>query len=180
MPTLGVYGGGLDANANSCSLLLLMLKLRRKKRAFGQAGAQSRKPRALSSLGSLKTSLASIEDALASPGNGSAFDALFRTTQAPNAVSVVKSGAATAGWYEIDIQTLAEFMQSLYGQTFEKCRVGRWIWDLWTISLLGQPSAMFLGLAGDYSGFSAPSNRDIVIDSSNNSVSGIKRCYQRC
>lgn len=164
MPTLGVYGSGLDTNAIVSALVDAEITPQ-EARLDRQERTQTT---TLSSLGSLKTSLASIEDALESLGNGSAFDAL--NIQAPSAVSVVKSGAATAGRYEIDIQTLAN-SQSLYSQTFENADsiVGS---GTLTISL-GQPSYVS-GSAGDYGGFSSSSISDIVIDSSNNSVSGIR------
>lgn len=164
MQTLGVYGTGLDTNAIISAIVNAEIapvssRLDRQERDSNIT---------LSSLGALNASLESVETALASLTNGSSFDARSITT--PDAVTVTQSGSAPAGRYSMTITDLAQ-AQSLYSDSFSSATsvIGE---GTLTISL-GSPSYVS-GSSGAYSAFAQTSTVDIIIDSSNNSVSGVR------
>ena len=164
MRTLGTYGSGLDTNAIVAALVNaevapLSTRLDRQERERGTE---------LSSLGGLKSSLASIESALTNLGDGTAFNAL--SISSPNAVTVTQSGQASAGRFDISVSSLAA-AQSLYSGTFATTSTEVGTGTL-TIAV-GTPSYES-GSAGNYSGFSASSTTNIVIDTSNNTVAGLR------
>ena len=164
MRTLGTYGSGLDTNAIVAALVNaevapLSTRLDRQERERGTE---------LSSLGGLKSSLASIESALTNLGDGTAFNAL--SISSPDAVTVTQSGQASVGRFDISVSSLAA-AQSLYSGTFATTSTEVGTGTL-TIAV-GAPSYES-GSAGNYSGFSASSTTDIVIDTSNNTVAGLR------
>ena len=164
MQTLGVYGTGLDTNAIisaivNAEIAPISTRLDRQERDSNIT---------LSSLGALSASLETVETALASLTSGSSFDARSITT--PDAVTVTQSGSAPAGRYSMTITDLAQ-AQSLYSDAFSSASsvIGE---GTLTISL-GSPSYVS-GSSGAYSAFAQTSTVDITIDSSNNSVSGVR------
>lgn len=164
MPTLGVYGSGLDTNAIVSALVNaevapLSARLDRQERERSEE---------LSSLGSLKSSLTSIESSLDTLVDGTAFDAL--TINSPSEVSVTQSGSGSSGAFEVEVANLAS-AQSLYSSAFSAAgsEVGT---GTLTIAI-GTPTYS-IGSSGDYAGFSQASTTDIVIDETNNTVAGIR------
>lgn len=164
MPTLGIYGSGLDTNAIVAALVNaevapLTARLDRQER---ERNAE------LSSLGGLKASLASIESSLETLEDGTAFDAL--TISSPSEVSVTQSGTASAGRFEMSVTNLAS-AHSLYSASFAATtsEVGT---GTLTIDI-GTPTYVS-GSAGAYSGFSSSTTTNITIDSTNNTVAGIR------
>lgn len=164
MPTLGVYGSGLDTNAIVSALVNaevapLVNRVNRQERERNVE---------LSSLGSLSSSLSAIESSLESLENGSAFDALSITS--PEAVSVTQSGTASTGNFEVNVTNLAS-AQSLYSGAFVATTTEIGTGTL-TIAI-GAPNYV-AGSSGNYSGFTQSSTKDIAIDSTNNTVAGIR------
>ena len=88
MPTLGVYGSGLDTNAIVSALVNAELAplVERVNRQERDRNAE------LSSLGSLSSSLSAIESSLESLESGTSFDALSITS--PESITVTQSGTA--------------------------------------------------------------------------------------
>ena len=164
MPTLGVYGSGLDTNAIVSALVNAEISplVERVNRQERDRNAE------LSSLGSLSSSLSSIQASLESFEDGSAFDALSITS--PDSVSVTQSGTASSGNFDINISNLAS-AQSLYSGTFAATttEVGTGTLTIAT----GVPSYVS-GSSGSYSGFAQSATTDIIIDSTNNTVAGIR------
>lgn len=164
MQTIGVYGSGLDTNAIVAALVNAEIAP-----LTSRINRQERERNAeLSSLGTLTSSLETIESSLEKLQDGSAFDALSISDN--SAVSVVQSGTASPGDYELTISRLAS-SQSLYSTGFAATsnEVGT---GTLTIAL-GSP-AYVSGASGNYSDFTAASSTDISIDSSNNTVSGVR------
>jgi len=122
----------------------------------------------LSSLGSLSSSLSVIASSLESLEGGSAFDAL--SINSPEAVSVTQSGTASSGNFEVNVTNLAS-AQSLYSGTFAATTTEIGTGTL-TIAI-GSPNYVS-GSSGNYSGFTQYLTKDITIDSSNNTVAGIR------
>lgn len=164
MPTLGVYGSGLDTNAIVSALVNAEVAP-----LVDRVNRQERDRNAeLSSLGSLSSSLSAIEASLESLEDGSAFDALSITS--PEAVSVTQSGTARSGNFEVNVTNRAS-AQSLYSGTFAATTT-----EIGTGTLtvaIGSPSYVS-GSSGNYSGFAQSSTADITIDSTNNTVAGIR------
>ena len=166
MPTLGVYGSGLDTNAIVSALVNAELAplVERVNRQERDRNAE------LSSLGSLSSSLSAIESSLESLENGTSFDALSITS--PESITVTQSGTASTGNFEVNVTNRAS-AQSLYSGTFAATTT-----EIGTGTLtvaIGSPSYVS-GSSGDYSGFTQSSTTDITIDSTNNTVAGIQRC----
>ncbi|EHQ58606.1 flagellar capping protein [gamma proteobacterium HIMB55] len=164
MPTLGIYGSGLDTNAIVAALVNaevapLTARLDRQER---ERNAE------LSSLGGLKASLSSIESSLETLEDGTAFDAL--TISSPSEVSVTQSGTASAGRFEMSVTNLAS-AHSLYSASFAATTTEVGTGTL-TIDI-GTPTYVS-GSAGAYSGFSSSTTTNITIDSTNNTVAGIR------
>ena len=164
MQTLGVYGSGLDTNAIVSALVNaevapLTSRINRLER---ERSAE------LSSLGTLTSSLESIESSLESLGDGSAFDALSISDS--SAVSVLQSGTASPGDFELSISRLAS-SQSLYSTAFSATSS---VVGTGTLTIaLGAP-AYVSGTSGNYADFTAASSIGISIDSSNNTVADIR------
>jgi len=164
MPTLGIYGSGLDTNGIVAALVNaevapLTARLDRQER---ERNAE------LSSLGGLKASLASIESSLETLEGGAAFDAL--TVSSPSEVSVTQSGTASAGRFDMSVINLAS-AHSLYSASFAATTTEVGSGTL-TIDI-GTPTYVS-GSSGAYSGFSSSTTTNITIDSTNNTVAGIR------
>lgn len=164
MPTLGVYGTGLDTNAIVAALVNaevapLSSRLDRQ---------EEERSAELSSLGGLKASLASIESSLEALEDGTAFDAL--NISSPSEVTVTKSGTASAGRFEINVTNLAT-AHSLYSGSFSATTT---VIGTGTLTIdIGAPTYAS-GSSGAYSGFSSSATTNIIIDSTNNTVAGIR------
>lgn len=164
MPTLGVYGTGLDTNAIVAALVNaevapLSSRLDRQ---------EEERSAELSSLGGLKASLASIESSLEALEDGTAFDAL--NISSPSEVTVTKSGTASAGRFEINVTNLAS-AHSLYSGSFSATTT---VIGTGTLTIdIGAPTYAS-GSSGAYSGFSSNATTNITIDSTNNTVAGIR------
>lgn len=124
----------------------------------------------LSAVGSLKSRLSLLEASLEKLSDGSAFNAL--SIDAPDEVSVTQTGSPLAGQYTIDVNSLAA-SQVLASSAFagSDTSVGTG-----TLTFkIGTP-AYASGSSGSYSDFTVDATKtvSITIDSSNNTLSGIR------
>lgn len=124
----------------------------------------------LSALGTLKSKLATLEGSLADLSSGAAFEAL--TIDAPSSVKVVQTGSPVEGRYTIAVSSLAA-SQVLASSGFASATsaIGTGVMSI----KVGTPTYSS-GSSGAYSGFVADDSKtvDITIDSTNNTVSGIR------
>ena len=124
----------------------------------------------LSAIGTLKSSLSGLDTSLTNLSDGSAFDLL--TIDAPDAVKVLQTGSPAAGQYTIDVNQLAS-SQVLASGGFSSSST---VVGTGTLTFkIGAPTYAS-GTSGAYSGFVADDSKtvSITIDSSNNTLSGIR------
>lgn len=124
----------------------------------------------LTAVGTLKSSLSSLESTLTGLANGTDFDLL--SIDAPSEVSVVQTGSPATGHYSIDVNSLAA-SQVLASSGFAGSST---VIGTGTLTFkLGSP-AYASGTSGAYSGFTADASKTVTvtIDSSNNTLSGIR------
>ena len=124
----------------------------------------------LTAVGTLKSSLSSLESTLTGLANGTDFDLL--SIDAPSEVSVVQTGSPATGHYSIDVNSLAA-SQVLASSGFAASST---VIGTGTLTFkLGSP-AYASGTSGAYSGFTADASKTVTvtIDSSNNTLSGIR------
>lgn len=163
---LGTVGSGLDVDA--------IVKALVDADVAPKTNALDRKESALnaelSALGTLKSKLAALDSSLEELSNGAAFDVL--SIDAPSSVKVVQTGSPAEGLYTIDVNTLAS-SQVLASGGFSSASsvVGT---GILTIEI-GTPTYA-TGSSGAYSGFTPETGKtvNILIDSTNNTVSGIR------
>ena len=125
----------------------------------------------LSAIGTLKSSLATLDSSLTGLGDGSDFDLL--SIEAPEEVGVVQTGSPTTGNYSIEISALAT-SQVLASPAFSSSSsaVGTG-----TITIqIGQPTYSGGSSSGSYSSFVVDATKtvSITVDSSNNTLAGIR------
>ena len=124
----------------------------------------------LSAVGSLKSKLSDLNTAIEDLADGTAFDLL--KIDSPDAVSIVQTGSPAIGRYGVNISQLAD-SQVLASSGFTSAST---VVGTGTLTFkLGQPSYVS-GTSGAYSGFTAVDSKtvSVTIDSSNNTLSGIR------
>ena len=124
----------------------------------------------LSAVGSLKSSLSALDTAIKGLSDGTDFDQL--SIDAPSEVSVTQTGAPASGRYSISVSSLAT-SQVLASPGFSAAST---VVGTGTLTLkVGSPSYSS-GSSGAYSAFAADDTKTvtITIDSSNNTLSGIR------
>lgn len=124
----------------------------------------------LSAVGSLKSSLSALDTAIKGLSDGTDFDQL--SIDAPSEVSVTQTGAPASGRYSINVSSLAT-SQVLASAGFSAASS---VVGTGTLTLkVGSPSYSS-GSSGAYSAFTADDTKTvtITIDSSNNTLSGIR------
>lgn len=166
MTTLGTVGSGLDVESIVRALVDAEIAPKVNSLDRKESGLQAE----LSAIGKLKSSLTSLDASLEALSNGSAFDQLKVTS--PASVDVTQSGTPSVGRYSIEVTSLAA-SQVLASPSFSSpsATVGT---GTLTIQV-GTPSYS-TGSSGAYSGFSVDASKTvaITIDSSNNTLSGIR------
>ena len=163
---LGKVGSGLDVTAIVNALVDAEVAPKNNALARKEADLNSE----LSAIGTLKSSLASLDSSLVGLEDGSVFDSL--SIEAPNEIGVVQTGSPTIGNYSIEISALAT-SQVLASPTFASSdsAVGTG-----TITIqIGQPTYS-TGSSGAYSSFAVDATKtvSITIDSSNNTLAGVR------
>lgn len=124
----------------------------------------------LSAVGSLKSKLSDLNATIEGLADGTAFDLL--KIDSPDAVSIVQTGSPAIGRYSVNISQLAD-SQVLASSGFASSST---VVGTGTLTFkLGQPSYVS-GTSGAYSGFTADDSKtvSVTIDSSNNTLSGIR------
>lgn len=124
----------------------------------------------LSAVGSLKSKLSDLNATIEGLADGTAFDLL--KIDSPDAVSIVQTGSPAIGRYGVNISQLAD-SQVLASSGFASSST---VVGTGTLTFkLGQPSYVS-GTSGAYSGFTADDSKtvSVTIDSSNNTLSGIR------
>jgi len=164
--TVGSVGAGLDVEAIVTALVDADVapKTNSLNRQEDSLSAE------LSGLGTLSSVLASLDAALTPLSDGSAFDSMV--IDSPTEVEVVQTGTPSAGSYGISVNTLAA-SQVLASGGFNSASA---VVGTGTITLkIGQPTYVS-GSSGAYSGFTEDVSKSvtITIDSSNNTLSGIR------
>jgi len=163
---LGTIGSGLDVEA----IVKALVDADVAPRTNTLNRRESALTAELSAVGTLKSSLTSIETSLIDLDDASAFDLLKIDT--PDAVDVLQTGSPAVGQYTIDVNTLAS-SQVLASGGFASAS-----------SVVGAGSLTFKigtptyasGSSGAYSGFTADETKTVTvaIDSSKNTLSGIR------
>ncbi|MDC0507456.1 flagellar filament capping protein FliD [Luminiphilus sp.] len=124
----------------------------------------------LSGLSTLKSALSILDSSLADLKDGSAFESL--AIKAPASADIVQTGSPTEGNYSLSISALAT-SQVLASAGFASATTAV---GTGTLTLLIGDPTYSSGSSGAYSGFVADATKtvSITIDSSNNTVSGIR------
>lgn len=163
---LGTVGSGLDVD--SIVKALVDADVAPKTNALDRKETDFKAQ--LSALGTLKSKLTALDESLSNLSDGTAFEAL--SIDAPSSVNVVQTGSPAEGLYTIDVNNLAS-SQVLASGGFATANsvIGTGILSI----KIGTPSYA-VGNSGAYSGFTADDSKtvNITIDSTNNTVSGIR------
>jgi flagellar hook-associated protein 2 len=164
--TLGQVGSGLDVNSIVSALVNADIAPKQNSINRRETGLQAE----LSALGQLKSTLSDLKSSLTDLSDGSGFDLL--KIDAPTSVTVTQTGSPVAGEYSLQVNSLAS-SQVLATPAFDSAATEVGTGSL-TISV-GTP-AYATGSSGAYSGFTAAAGKTatVTVDSSNNSVSGIR------
>ena len=130
----------------------------------------------ISALGSIKGFLSSFQTSLSGLTSGSSFQASKATSSNTSIIKATGTSGAVSGNYSIEVSQLAQSQKLVaagQADTTTAIGVGTLTIDLGTIS-----GGTFDDISGTYSGASFTPNAtgsvDIVIDSSNNSLAGIR------
>ena len=165
--TLGTFGSGLDVESIVKALVDADIAPKTNSLDRRETGLKAE----LSAVGSLKSVLSDLDKSLADLGDGAAFDLLSIDT--PAAVDILQTGSPSVGQYSIEVDSLAASqVLATQGFTSSSTVVGSG-----TLSIsVGTPTYANGASSGNYTGFSAASGKTatITLDSSNNTVSGIR------
>jgi flagellar hook-associated protein 2 len=165
--TLGTFGSGLDVEAIVTALVDADIAPKTNSLDRRETGLKAE----LSAVGSLKSVLSDLDKSLTELGDGSAFDLMSIDT--PTSVDVLQTGSPSIGQYSIEVDSLASSqVLATAGFASSSTVVGSG-----TLSIaIGAPSYAEGATSGSYTGFTATSGKTatITLDSSNNTVSGIR------
>jgi len=163
---LGTVGSGLDVEAIVQALVDADVAPKTNALDRKESGLQAE----LTAIGSLKSSLASLETAITGLVDGTDFDAL--SIDAPDAVAVLQTGAPASGQYTIDVNSLAA-SQVLASGGFASAST---VVGTGTITIKVGAPTYTSGSSGSYTGFAEDASKTvtITIDGTNNTLSGIR------
>ena len=164
--TVGSVGSGLDVEAIVKALVDADIAPKTNTLNRREAALSAE----LSAVGTLKSVLSSLDSSLTDLSDGTAFDLL--SIDAPAAVDVLQTGSPTTGQYSIDVNSLAS-SQVLASTGFASANS---VVGTGTLTFkLGAPTYSS-GSSGAYSSFSEDVSKTVTvtIDSSNNTLSGIR------
>ena len=165
--TLGTFGSGLDVEAIVTALVDADIAPKTNSLDRRETGLKAE----LSAIGSLKSVLSDLDKSLTDLKDGSAFDLMSIST--PAAVDILQTGSPSAGQYSIEVDTIAA-SQVLATSGFASAST---LVGSGTLSIsVGAPTYAGDATSGSYTGFTAASGKTatITLDSSNNTVSGIR------
>lgn len=165
--TLGTFGSGLDVESIVKALVDSDIAPKTNSLDRKEIGLKAE----LSAVGSLKSVLSDLDKSLADLSDGAAFDLM--SIETPAAVDVLQTGSPKVGRYSIEVNTLAASqVLATTGFASSSTVVGSG-----TLSIsVGTPTYAGDATSGTYTGFTAASDKTatITLDSSNNTVSGIR------
>ena len=169
MATLGIgtVGSGLDVDSIVSALVDADVAPRVNSLDRKEIGLRSE----LSAVGKLKTELSNVNDALNSLSDGSAFDKL--KISSPDSVTVTQTGVPAVSDYSVEINSLAA-SQVLASPGFPSAST---VIGTGTLTFeIGTPTYGSGASSGAYTSFAADATKtvSVTIDSSNNSLSGIR------
>ena len=165
--TLGTFGSGLDVESIVKALVDADIAPKTNSLDRRESGLKAE----LSAIGSLKSVLSDLDKSLTDLKDGSAFDLM--SIDAPAAVDILQTGSPSVGQYTIEVDTIAA-SQVLATSGFASAST---IVGSGTLSIsVGTPTYAGDATSGSYTGFTAASGKTatITLDSSNNTVSGIR------
>jgi flagellar hook-associated protein 2 len=163
---LGTIGSGLDVEAIVKALVDADIAPKTNALDRKEAGLSAE----LTAIGTLKSSLSALDTSLTGLGDGTAFSLL--SIDAPDAVTVLQTGSPPTGQYSIDVNSLAA-SQVLASGGFASAST---VIGTGTLTFkIGDPTYSS-GSAGAYSAFAEDVSKtvSVTIDSSNNTLSGIR------
>lgn len=163
---LGTIGSGLDVEAIVKALVDADIAPKTNALDRKEAGLSAQ----LTALGTLKSSLSTLDTSLTGLGDGTAFSLL--SIDAPDAVTVLQTGSPSTGQYSIDVNSLAA-SQVLASGGFASAST---VIGTGTLTFkIGDPTYSS-GSAGAYSAFAEDVSKtvSVTIDSSNNTLSGVR------
>ena len=165
--TLGTFGSGLDVEAIVTALVDADIAPKTNSLDRRETGLKAE----LSAIGSLKSVLSDLDKSLTDLKDGSAFDLM--SIAAPASVDILQTGSPSVGQYSIEVDAIAASqVLATSGFASSSTVVGS---GTFSISV-GTPSYAGDATSGSYTGFTAASGKTatITLDSSNNTVSGIR------
>jgi len=133
----------------------------------------------LSAFGTIKSALATFQTALQGLSNASKFQAVNATPSDPTVFSATAASTAIAGSYSLDITSLAQAQKLVAsGQTSSTAAIGAGAATTVTFDFGSISGGTFSAMTGVYTGAAFTSNgnatKSITIDSTNNSLQGIR------
>ena len=163
---LGKIGSGLDVAAIVTALVDAEVAPKNNSLDRREAGLTAE----LSGFGTLKAALSTLDSSLADLKSGSAFESLSITS--PASADIVQTGCPVEGNYSLSVSALAT-SQVLASSGFASATT---VVGTGTLTILIGDPTYSSGTSGSYSGFAADATKtvSITIDSSNNTVSGIR------
>ena len=165
--TLGTFGSGLDVETIVTALVDADIAPKTNSLDRRETGLKAE----LSAVGSLKSVLSDLDKSLTELGDGSAFKLMSIDT--PASVDVLQTGSPSVGQYSIEVDRLASSqVLATAGFASSSTVVGSGTLNI----SIGTPSYAEGATSGSYTGFTAASGKTatITLDSSNNTVSGIR------
>jgi flagellar hook-associated protein 2 len=165
--TLGTFGSGLDVEAIVKALVDADIAPKTNSLDRRETGLKAE----LSAVGSLKSVLSDLDKSLTGLKDGSAFDLM--SIETPAAVDILQTGSPSVGQYSIEVDTIAASqVLATSGFASSSTVVGS---GTFSISV-GAPTYAGDATSGSYTGFTVASGKTatITLDSSNNTVSGIR------
>ncbi len=173
-----VTSQGVGSNLNISGIVTDLMKLERipLERIIAQKTGFDAK---ISSLGTIKGSLSSFQSALAGLASGTSILANKATSSAPAFVTATGTTGSIAGNYSVEVSQLAQSQKIVAaGQVDATAAIGGGASTTLTIDLGTISGGSFDAITGTYSGatFTAGVNPsfDVVVDSSNNTLEGIR------
>lgn len=181
MPTFGfgtITSQGIGSNINIAGIVSQLMALERVPldRLIAQKTGFDAK---ISSLGGIKSALSTFQSALTGLKSGAGILANQATSSNTSFINASASSSAVAGNYSIEVTQLAQAQKTVAaGQADATATIGGGTSTTLTIDLGTISGGTFDSATGTYSGASftagADPSFDVVIDSSNNTLEGIR------
>lgn len=178
MPVGTLTSQGVGSNIDLAGILSKLMDLERIPLNRLEAKQDSYDAK-ISALGTIKSSLSAMQSALAGLSSGSSFD-LYKATSSDSAIiSATGTSGAVAGSYSLNVTQLAQSQKLVAtGQADAAATIGDGTATTLTFDLGSITGGTFDSGTGKYTGSTFTSNGagtvDVVIDSTNNTLEGIR------